>query len=325
MKKLLSLVTALAVLFTFPMAAMAQTRGNEPLHTVNLDQSGSETFATDNYFKARWITVTATVGGPAAVELKIILEETGKEVYTRSYHDVNGAFTSPEIFLEYQKSATVPYRVELYVNDELVKNVTIHRMLLELRNNTVTTRGIRFREYDSSITDEWMMFTPVDFSTISSDNGAMEIDLIGSNMYIVGKLTILRNGDRFMFTLQNIDEFNATHHISERSFDAEMAADPDAPVIENHNFKFTDIKIGLYSSMSAIETVDHAEMRNQYNLDQWYSLSGSVFSNTKQILYLNGRVSYDPNGLERIVDNINDSRTGQLLNLLSTFPQVEPR
>lgn len=323
MKRFLSLCLIAGLLMTLPLFASARSRGNEPLHNVNLDRSGEVTFAHENYFKARWITVSATVNGPAEVRVMVLLDQNNKTVFDRTFGEVDGSFTSPEIYLEFQKSATVPYRVDLYVNGQLTREVLIHRMLLMLNGNNVVTRGIRFREYEQDLTDKWFMFTPIDFASISTNNGAQVIDLIGSNMYVVGKLTILRDGDRFMFTVQNIDEYNATHDLSERSFDPDW--DSEAPVIEDHQIQMSGWKIAMYPSMASIDTVEYDQMPNQYGLDRWYSISGNLFSNTKQILYVNGRVSYDPNGLERIYDTIHSGNIQQLMSLLAQFPQVDPR
>ena len=76
------------------------------------------------------------------------------------------SYTHLEICLDYKKSATVPYRVELYQNDQLTHSAYIYRMLLPLSGNTVTTRGLRFRDMNKAITDKWMMFTPVDLDAI---------------------------------------------------------------------------------------------------------------------------------------------------------------
>lgn len=319
MKKFLSLLLLAAILFTLPLSALAKERGREPLHNVNLDQSGSESFTQDNYFKARWITVSATIQGPAEVQVQVSLESNNKVVFSEVVSDVNGAYLSPEIYLEFVKSETIPYRVELFVNGEQAKNVIIHRMLLELNNNNVTTRGIRFREYDADITDKWFMFTPINFETISPDSGTQVIDLIGSNMYVVGKLTILRSGDNFMLSMQNIDNFNQTHDASQQSYDENYP--PDAPVIADHQFKFAEMYIAMYPSLSAIESVEHDDIPDQYKFDTWYSITDNLASNPRQILYLNGIVSYDPNSLERIYDNINSSNTRQLVDMMNYMPE----
>ena len=51
---------------------------------------------------------------------------------------------------------------------------------------TVCTKGIRFRDLENPVTDEWYMFTPVDLSV----DGEQVLPLVAGNMHIVGELTI---------------------------------------------------------------------------------------------------------------------------------------
>ena len=52
-------------------------------------------------------------------------------------------------------------------------------------NNTACSVGPSFRDV-SNLTSKWYRFTPVDLS----ENGTQTFDLMGSNMYIIGKVTV---------------------------------------------------------------------------------------------------------------------------------------
>lgn len=328
MKKCLSLVAALFLLLcTLPAASLAASRGNEPLYVCDLDDAGSEAFRTGSYFKARWVQVHASVPEGSTVRLKVILDENetpdsrDKTVFNRVYKNSKAAFKSPEIFLDFKKSATVPYRVELYVNDELRVSDYIYRMLLVLSNNTVCTRGIRFRDIDEGITTQWMMFTPVDLYEIDENYGVQVIDLVGSNMYLVGKLQIVRNYDQFMFTMTDIDTYDGATR--EKDAPYTVPDDPYAPVVDDHAITFGKQSLCLYPSLASVTGVQPEDMPRHFKLDTWYSVTRDLYGEPRQLLYLNGRISYDPNGLLRIGDTYGSSFTQSLVRLMNAFPQYE--
>lgn len=238
MKKFLLLSLCLAVARLRPARILARrARKGAPLH-LRPRRRGTQAFLSERYFKARYVQVKASVPEGSQVRLKVILDENetpdsrDKTVFNRVFKNAKAAFTSPEIFLDFKKSATVPYRVELYADDALLSSTYIYRMLLVLNNNTVCTRGIRFRDIDEGITSQWMMFTPVDLYDIDPNYGVKVLDLVGSNMYLVGKLQIVRNYDRFLLTMTDIDTYEG--ETREKDAPYTVPDDPYAPVIDDH-------------------------------------------------------------------------------------------
>lgn len=54
-------------------------------------------------------------------------------------------------------------------------------------HNTACVKGIRFRDYDASITDKWYMFAPIDISV----DGEQVFDLVAGNMHTIGTVHVL--------------------------------------------------------------------------------------------------------------------------------------
>ena len=302
-----------------PLGASAASRGNEPLYVCNLDRAGTDAFRTGSYFKARWIQVTATVPYGAQVRLRIVRDENrsaydadDETAYDHTFEnvaDVAGAFVSPEIYLEYQKSATVPYRVELYVNGTLTRSEYVHRMLLEIKNKAFCVRGIRFRDIKPELTDEWLMFRPVDLFAADAYYGVQTFDLVASNMYLIGKLEIVRLNDRFMYTVTDIDTWNGG------GFDKDAVPDdPYAPLILDHKIAMKDVSICFYPTLDDVQRV--GDMPRAFLPGVWYSVSADLGGDPTQLLYLNGTVSYDPNGLERSGDSYSSDYVQSLVRMM---------
>lgn len=308
MKKRMTALLMCVLLVCLPILAQGASRGRETLYTFALDQAQTEAFKREAYFKGRWIQVTAPVNGPCDVRLQIYVDldqdasTNDSRVYSRTFKNVSGTFTSPEIFLDFKKSATVPHRIDLYEGDTLTYSAYVYRMLLALNGNTVTTHGLRFRDVNSAITDKWMMFTPIDFADISPYNGTQVIDLVASNMYVVGKFTITRDGDRFMFTMEDIDTWN-THNDPEAFTPHEPYVDyndPYYPLDAHHGIEFSSVRIELLGDLGQVGSVEHKDMDTFFKCGRWYSISSNLGGVTSWALYLNGRINYDPNGLSRM-------------------------
>lgn len=334
MKKILLIVLCLCISL-MPVSVLGASRGNEYLYVCDLGQASTDAFRYSAYFKGRWIQVTAPISQTSDVKLMIYedLDQTpdskDKRVYNKTFKNTSvGTFTSPEIFLDFRSSSTIPYRVELYADDALLYTATVYRMLLELNGNTLCTRGIRFRDYNTAITDQWMMFTPVDLYAIPSNYGKKEIDLVASNMYIVGKFSIIRNGDQFMFTIDDIDTWSknnpddkdANFYAKEKYVDIN---DPYYPLDADHGIDISKVRISLMGSLSWVESVEWADMDTFFKTDRWYSIEQNLGGLSVWVIYLNGRVSYDPNGLPRLSDDYGNSNTSSLYKLIGRLSDVD--
>lgn len=307
MKKIVMLFCLLMMLAGTAMAA--------DYATVNMDVAGTPEFDWERYIEGdQKIRIYATVPYGATVHVTVYRDsnlawdDEDRWVYSNE-QVVNGTqYESKEFSLEYTQSKTESYRVELRVNGELVKYDYLYRKLSKMRNNTFCTRGIRFRDYDPTITDKWFMFTPVELRKINDDYGTKTIDLIGSNMYLIGKLAIIRRGNQVRFEIVDIDTWNDARG-KERSTYGEEAGF----YTYDHDIDFGEVHIELYNSIADVGSVEYKDV-GSYQLNTWYTLQ-----DPQVLLYVCGMVSYDPNGLERAGDSYGSSHVENLVQLMESF------
>ena len=306
----------LVVVLLLPMVACAKSRGREELIVVQMDDAGTAGFEDQYYFQARWIQAQCTLEpGQHTVVIHVVLDDNhtpdkaDRIVYKKTKKKVEGTYVSPEIFLKFRDSRIEAYRIDIIVDDVLYKSGNIHRMLLNLNNNTVCMRGMRFRDVEKSKTDKWFTFRPINFS--KTDDGKV-IDLVGSNMYLVGQLILHRDGDSFMFEIVSYDDMDKSGLDT-----TEYEADPHEleHKITDHKIEFNDVRVAMYSNWDAVDEVSHGALSRHFKLGEWYNFRKLGILG-KVIFYLNGKISYNPNGLPRI--NATQSK-GALSNLLNTF------
>lgn len=304
-KRLAILLLAIMLVSLAPLAALAN--GVDDLYTINMDNSAADDWEDQYYIKGRWIQVKATVAAGAKVKVSIYQDdkESGSNehrVYTHTSTCKDGNYVSPKVQLKFVRSATVPYRIDVYEDGDLKYSGYIHRMLLKLQSDQVCTRGVRFRDIDDSITKAWSMFTPIRLSHIS-DGDTHQLQLVGSNMYLVGYLFIERDGHHYRFTVQTIDEWN----------DDQGADVPDGPHdVTDHEIEITGARIGLFDDLDDVKERGLGD--RHYKLNEWYKIT-----NTNQLLYFSGKINYDPNGLERAGDSFNSQFTQRLVDLMDNF------
>lgn len=311
-RRAFALMLLLVVLL--PLCAGARTRGKEELIPLNLDEAGTQAFEERSYFQARWIQVTATIEDTQDVTIRVVLDEdhtpnaADRVVYKRTTKNVTGTYQSPEIFLPFRGSQIEPYRIDLLVDQQVIHTAEVHRMLLNLSGNSVCLTGVRFRDIDPDFTATWFTFHPVNFSKVEDGD---TINLVGSNMYLVGQLVISRNEEKVKFDVRTYDEMDA-------------AAQGEAPLVDehlhsytiaDHAFDFSDVRIGLYRKFSEIEDVSRHSISKHIVLGEWYS-ANKIGAYGSVILYLNGKISYNPNGLPRV--NPTEGK-GSLMRLLDRF------
>lgn len=321
MKKILSAMLCLMLCLCLLPAATLADRGREPLYILDLDKP-LKTAAdhTARFFKGRYLQVKASVPEGSNVELTVYMDKNERAdgddstVFSQTFDGVPSKFVSPEIFLEYKGSETIPYRVELRVNGTTTHSTYVYRMLLTIKNKTVCTRGIRFRDIKPRLTDEWVMFTPVDLNSINPNNGVMELELIASNMYHVGQLLIRRNQDQFSLSMVDMDTYNKDHWIEEEESEFEYAPDTS-----DHKIEFGDQYITFYPNLDSVKNVSRNSMPKRFYLNRWYSIPEDLGGQGCQLLYLNGVISYDPNGLRRIDDSFKSDYVQELVDFMNTF------
>lgn len=307
----------MALILAIPLCASAKSRGREELVTINLDQAQEPDFEEKSFFQARWIQVTASIEGTQDVTLKVVLDQnhktdaSDKVVYSKTTKKVQGQYVSPEIFLKFTNSGIEAYRIDLIIDEEVVKTAEIHRMLLNLSGNTACLRGIRFRDINTSKTDKWYTFYPINLE--AARDGA-ELEIVGSNMYLIGKLILHRDGNQIMFELADYDSLGLGDG-QDFGEGYELDDHMHSHVITNHDIRFSDVRIGVYQKFKEVKDVSHATISKRISLDTWYDLK-KINATGNVMLYLNGRVSYNPNGLPRINATYNQ---GALMKLMDSF------
>lgn len=301
------------LLLLLPAGAFAKSRGTEPLISLDLDALQGDTLSDNAYYQARWLQVTATVPGPTDVLLRVWLDDDhlpghkDRLIYKRTFKKVQDLFTSPEIFLEYLGPHIEAYRVELVIDGQVIKSANFHRMLLNLVNNTVCLRGLRFRDVKPSLTNQWYTFYPIDLMKAKDGD---TIDLVGSNMYLIGKLLIHRNdSNEVMFELVSYDELTP----SQLPSDVEVDNHIHNYIISDHEITFSSVQIGIYKKLAAVKDVAPSSISREYKLGQWIRLYHDKLT-TPVILYLNGKVGYNPNGLPKIGAVKSGGALGNLFN-----------
>lgn len=70
-------------------------------------------------------------------------------------------------------------------------NVKIIPPIVWYSSNTVCVAGLEFREVKPSLTSKWYNFAPIDLSV----DGKQVFELVASNMYVVGTVTVDKQGD----------------------------------------------------------------------------------------------------------------------------------
>lgn len=69
-------------------------------------------------------------------------------------------------------------------------------------HNTVCSFGPHFRNVSPDLTDKWYMFTPIDLSK----DGTQAFELVGGNVYIIGKAAVTVEGDKVTVTYEYFND-----------------------------------------------------------------------------------------------------------------------
>ena len=126
-------------------------------------------------------------------------------------------------------------------------------------HQNVSSLGIRFRDIKPEVTNEWLMFTPLDLS----QDGVQEIDLIAANITYVGKVTVTVSSGKVTVT----DDVNHS--------------------VEKLNLQFT-----LLPDLASVTSADISAMKT-YEFGQEISIADDLAGDTKVLLFVTGYVNYD--------------------------------
>ena len=126
-------------------------------------------------------------------------------------------------------------------------------------DNTACTMGPAFRD-ETSLTDKWFRFTPVDLSV----DGTQTFDLIGSNLYIIGKVNVTV---------------------------------ADGKVTVDCEYVSKDVKVKeefctFLPSLADVTTLEQSELKN-FPFGEEISIADDLAGDTKVLLYICNVVDYD--------------------------------
>ena len=132
-------------------------------------------------------------------------------------------------------------------------------------NNTVCVAGLEFREEKPEVTDKWYNFAAVDLSV----EGEQVFDLVASNMYVVGKVIVNREGDSVTVDWK---------------LNKQGAADG--------NFKSKAEFLGFFHDLDEVTTVIPSGVGISFEFGQPISIANDLDGDTNVLLYIRNVATY---------------------------------
>lgn len=133
-------------------------------------------------------------------------------------------------------------------------------------HNTVCVAGIPFRDIRPELTNKWYNFVPLDLSA----DGVQTYDLVASNLYIVGKVTVKVTGDDVMVTWK----------INHRG-------------TNDSNFQLENEFMTIFPNLDAVTEVDPAKFDGTtYKFGQHISIENDLGGDTNVLLYICNQATY---------------------------------
>ena len=270
MRKWLSVLSLLLCALLVSMPALA-----EDCFLINVDQLDMTQLRDDAYIAAH---LTAQSQGvrvikyisdsnelAAQVRLTIQEAETSTVVYDKNYGYVDGTFDSGDIYLPYVDNSTIPYLITLNIEDWTYA-FPYMRVQQRLSGNSGCTYGVRLRDYNPSLTGDWLMGTMLDLNALRSQ-GAITVPLCASNLYYVGQATVQTDGSSLVVNL---------------AFD------------QNANVQVDSCSVYIIGSVASLTSADPVpSSQTAYSPGQAIPIDGL----STALLYVPFTLSFDPSGL----------------------------
>ena len=270
MRKWLSVLSLLLCALLVSMPALA-----EDCFLINVDQLDMTQLRDDAYIAAH---LTAQSQGvrvikyisdsnelAAQVRLTIQEAETSTVVYDKNYGYVDGTFDSGDIYLPYVDNSTIPYLITLNIEDWTYA-FPYMRVQQRLSGNSGCTYGVRLRDYNQSLTGDWLMGTMLDLNALRSQ-GTITVPLCASNLYYVGQATVQTDGNSLVVNL---------------AFD------------QNANVQVDSCSVYLIGSVASLSSADPVpSSQTAYSTGQAIPIDGL----STALLYVPFTLSFDPSGL----------------------------
>ena len=243
--------------------------------TMNVDILDMDSLRDTNYVNRNLSAPTQSlkvekyisVSEELAMRVRLTLQQmdTGILVFDKNYGYQSGTFESEEIFLPYTGNPVTPYLVTLYVEDWVYAMPfmqTVPRML----HNGACTYGVRMRDYNPSLTSDWLMGTMISLQDLRRQ-GLLTIPLCASNAYIVGQATVAAVG--------------------EGQISVSLAFDTNA------NVEVAHYSIYCVTSVAQLTGIDGHQVGRSYAQGEVIDVGGAA----SVLLYIPMSISYDSVGM----------------------------
>jgi len=142
----------------------------------------------------------------APVRLTLVQMDTQTLIFDKYYDYKSGTFDSGDIYLPFGGNQTIPFLVTLYVGDWVYALPFIH-LPPRLEQNSACTYGVRMRDFNAALTQDWLMGTMLEIDSLRSQ-GSITIPLCASNNYLVGQATVTVTGDTLRVDLAFLSNAN---------------------------------------------------------------------------------------------------------------------
>lgn len=136
-------------------------------------------------------------------------------------------------------------------------------------HNTICVAGIEFRAVRPELTEKWYTFAAIDLS----EDGVQVYDLVASNTYVIGTVSVSKNGDEVIVTWEvNRQDTN------------------DA------NFQLENEFLTFFSDLDAITELEPADFKGAvYEFGQPISIADDLNGDTNVLLYICNQATYCDN------------------------------
>lgn len=203
-KFLRALLCLLICAIMLPMAALAEDCFVIDVDSLDMNSLNNNDYVAANLSgQAAGIRVLKYISDSSdlatAVRLTVTQAETSTVVFDKNYGAVGGTFDSGDIYLPYVDNNAIPYLITLNIGDWTYA-MPFMQLQPRLSHNSACTFGVRLRDYNPAITNNWLMGTMLDLDALRS-LGQMVLPVCASNLYTVGQATLSMSGDSLSVSL----------------------------------------------------------------------------------------------------------------------------
>ena len=272
----------LAALLALSLCAPAAA---EDCFTIDVDVLDIDRLNSDDYVARelsastqgvrvrKYISDSSELAAP--VRLTLTQMDSRMVFFDRDYGFQSGTFDSGVIYLPYVDDRTIPYLVTLYIGDYVYAMPFMH-LQPRLQNNGACTEGVRLRDLDPAVGNDWLMGTMVDLNA-----GSQTVNVIASNEYVIGRADIAVSGG---------------------SLRVDLSFDPSASV------EVRDWSLYVITDCAAYA---RGQRFPAYSVGEWIDVSGCETA----LVYLPMQVSYDPSGLSAFSYDLSQNSLQRQLRL----------